>query len=465
MRAGQNDPDLAARLVTVLLDADVGRWRAVGEIAAPQGGAAAAALELLASRAETPLPLDELSAALPFSSVGLFRLAMIVDERRLDRARVAGAEPATRAELLVRVSARAADTGDRDTALGSITEAVDHYRRLAQVNPAAYLPDLATSLNNLSNQQSDTGDRNGALGSITEAVDHCRRLAQVNPAAYLPDLATSLNNLSDCLADTDSSARGWNAVIDSLEHPAARAELRTGWARRLHTVGESAQARDQLGIAAAEADRPLGASPDRAAVVFTMRARQAVRSLAQELGPAGDLPVWAAADIPEAHVDLVNAYARVANWAAEQAALDAQREIFVSPGFRTTLQALAALYPANPVPGQLLALLDEIDEAGIDAVFARRLADHHRRALLDAWIGTPTWTESRDFLRQHQSALTEEESIEILASAEDDTSRQHLAILDLTSVLPDERVYQLVTDAAAAEDAALDASRPVSSPC
>ena len=38
----------------------------------------------------------------------------------------------------------------------------------------------------------------------------------------------------------------------------------------------------------------------------------------------------------------------------------------------------------TPVPDQLLALLDEIDEAGSDAVFARRLADHNRRAVLAA---------------------------------------------------------------------------------
>ncbi|MEE1757532.1 hypothetical protein, partial [Streptomyces sp. SP18BB07] len=44
-------------------------------------------------------------------------------------------------------------------------------RTLAQANPAAHLPDLAMSLNNLSVQQSGTGDRQAALGSITEAVE------------------------------------------------------------------------------------------------------------------------------------------------------------------------------------------------------------------------------------------------------------------------------------------------------
>ena len=115
-------------------------------------------------------------------------------------------------------------------------------RRLAAANPAAYLPDLASSLNNLSNRLAEAGRPRGALAAINEAVElhraagrgqpgrlparprHVaeqpvhpavrdraagtarwprstrpssiyRRLAAANPAAYLPDLATSLNNL------------------------------------------------------------------------------------------------------------------------------------------------------------------------------------------------------------------------------------------------------------------------------
>ncbi|MFD3553018.1 tetratricopeptide repeat protein, partial [Streptomyces goshikiensis] len=87
-------------------------------------------------------------------------------------------------------------TGDRQGALTTITEAVTIRRALANDNPAAYLPDLAASLNNLANSQSATGDRQGALTTITEAVTIRRALANDNPAAHLPDLATSLNNLA-----------------------------------------------------------------------------------------------------------------------------------------------------------------------------------------------------------------------------------------------------------------------------
>jgi hypothetical protein len=79
------------------------------------------------------------------------------------------------------------------------------------------------------------------------------------------------------------------------------------------------------------------------------------------------------------------------------------------------------------------------------------------RALLTAWLNTPTWTESLNYYRLHRSDLTAGDARAILASADDNTARQHLAILDLADWTPVERVYSLVTDAAAAEDATFEA--------
>ncbi|MGH8967468.1 MAG: hypothetical protein ACRDXB_19365, partial [Actinomycetes bacterium] len=213
VRAGQNDLDTATRLITDLLDADNARWPDVLAIAAAQGGAAASSLEQLASRTQTPLPLDELSAVLPFSSLGLYQLALIIDQRLLDTARAAGADRAKIAELLVRFSARA------------------HH----------------------------TGDRAGALDSITEAVTHYRALATANPAAYLPNLATSLNNLSDRFADSEQASAipaAWHSAIDAMVHPAARAELRAAWAYRLSTSDQLQRAWEPLRHAAADANAP-----------------------------------------------------------------------------------------------------------------------------------------------------------------------------------------------------------------
>jgi len=209
VRAGQSNAEASLRLVTGLLERDPDRWPAVLSVAAAQGGTALAALERLAAEPDSRLPLDELSRVIPFSSLALYELGLTVDRRRLDAARTVGADPATLADLLVRVSARAHLAGDRDAALASITEAVTHYQALARATPAAYLPDLAGSLNNLALRQAETWDRTAALASITQAVTHYQALAQANPAAYLPDLAGSLNTLSNRQAETGTGPPRW----------------------------------------------------------------------------------------------------------------------------------------------------------------------------------------------------------------------------------------------------------------
>ena len=87
--------------------------------------------------------------------------------------------------------------GEREAALKSAQEALGNYRKLAQANPDAYLPNLAGSLNNLGTMQSEMGQREAALESAQEAVEIRRKLAGANPDAYLPDLAMSLNNLGN----------------------------------------------------------------------------------------------------------------------------------------------------------------------------------------------------------------------------------------------------------------------------
>ena len=69
-------------------------------------------------------------------------------------------------------------------------------RRLAAANPAAYEPDLASSLYNWSIDLGEAGRREEGLAAIEEAVQVYRRLAVTNPAEYEPDLAMSLYTLS-----------------------------------------------------------------------------------------------------------------------------------------------------------------------------------------------------------------------------------------------------------------------------
>ena len=50
--------------------------------------------------------------------------------------------------------------------------------RVSGLAGGIHLPNLAGSLNNLSNHQSEAGDRAAALATSTEAVQHYRALAK-----------------------------------------------------------------------------------------------------------------------------------------------------------------------------------------------------------------------------------------------------------------------------------------------
>ncbi|MEU2616530.1 tetratricopeptide repeat protein, partial [Micromonospora sp. NPDC007271] len=96
---------------------------------------------------------------------------------------------------------RLAEAGRRDEALAASQEAVDLYRGLAAGNRDAYLPDLATSVNNHAVRLAGAGRRDEALAASQEAVDLYRGLAAGNRDAYLPDLAGSVSNHALRLAE------------------------------------------------------------------------------------------------------------------------------------------------------------------------------------------------------------------------------------------------------------------------
>ena len=107
--------------------------------------------------------------------------------------------------------------GRREEALDAIIEAVDLYRRLVEQRPDAFTPDLAMSLNNLSNRLSDLGRREEALDAITEAVEIYRRLVEQRPDTFTPNLAGSLNNLSNRLSDLGRREEALDAIIEAVE--------------------------------------------------------------------------------------------------------------------------------------------------------------------------------------------------------------------------------------------------------
>ena len=136
----------------------------------------------------------------------------------LQRLADGSADDSERAGWLVDLSNRLADLGRREEALAAIEEAVTIHRQLAEARPDAFLPDLATSLNNQSVRLADLGRREEALAAIEEAVTIRRQLAQARPDAFLPDLATSLNNQSTCLADLGRREEALAAIEEAVTH-------------------------------------------------------------------------------------------------------------------------------------------------------------------------------------------------------------------------------------------------------
>ena len=341
--------------------------------------------------------------------------------------------------------------GDSEGALASITEAVSHYRTLAKTSPAAYLPNLAALLSNLANWQRAAGDSEGALASITEAVSHYRTLAKTSPAAYLPSLATLLTNLTRLLGHSlTTGSDPWAQVIADFDNPLPRAELRASYALALAADGNRDAAIDQLANAQAEAR-----SGDAVALG---RARQAIRRAATALG-ADDprIPRWATQSISDDHADLIILWAAKHGWPATDAFLTEHAQALQNDNFRAALSVSADLFPDNPKLASLAALVADLDGHGLDAVLASGRAAHAAGELIRTWIETPTWEESANFLQEHRAELTTPRIRQLLADNRDEAIvRQHLAILDLTDTLPQDKVYQIVTDTEAATERALD---------
>jgi tetratricopeptide (TPR) repeat protein len=71
-------------------------------------------------------------------------------------------------------------------------EALSTYRKLAQDNPQAYLPNVATTLNNLAILYRETQRRKEAVGSCHEAAKLLEPQWQANPEVHGDQLARIL---------------------------------------------------------------------------------------------------------------------------------------------------------------------------------------------------------------------------------------------------------------------------------
>ena len=240
-RAALADP-AALSLLRTALSADLEHLAVPALSVAVETNAALGGLlgEALGGQQVQRAVLERIARGAPYPSFALAIPATVVLQRLAD----SSSDQSERAGWLAELSVRLSDLGRREEALAASDEAVAHppparrgpprrlpprpghvaeqpvrppgrtwgggrrpwprsrkpspiRRQLAEARPDAFLPDLATSLNNLSDRLSDLGRREEALAAIEEAVAIRRQLAEARPDAFLPDLAMSLNNQSE----------------------------------------------------------------------------------------------------------------------------------------------------------------------------------------------------------------------------------------------------------------------------
>ena len=93
-------------------------------------------------------------------------------------------------------------------------QALELRRPLAQRNPATYLPDIATTLNNLGNLDRLQNRTEDARQHYEEALKIHRQLTQQNLEPYPPDMALVLNNLGSLEQTPDQNSKTSAAQLE-----------------------------------------------------------------------------------------------------------------------------------------------------------------------------------------------------------------------------------------------------------
>jgi len=420
-RAGQWDQEAATQQLVGAIERGQLPWQAALGVAQFAPGPARNTLEHLVQQAECALPLAELGRLIPTTPTGAYRLGLLVDERRLAEEQ----DPTQRPELLLQVSQRRSDNGDRAGALAAIEEAVALRRRLAEANPAVFTPDLAMSLNNLSVRRSDNGDRAGALAAIEEAVTLRRRLAEANPAVFTPNLASSAL-VEAGLLPPEQVWDAWRASITAVAAPfRALVCLRAANWYRERTARSEAESLAREAIQAAE--QPSETLPRHVGEI-----RRAVRAaLGSWEPPPAELPAWVTRSLPEALAVLAAEWAMAASAIERGAVIRRHQPTLEEPGLDGALTALVFVFPDDDDLEALQQVHGQIQDVGLEAVASGLEILGEAFRIITAWMDTRTWTDSVDYLREHFAELNGPECRDILENEDGYAAAQHLAILDL----------------------------------
>ncbi|MFF7788733.1 tetratricopeptide repeat protein, partial [Streptomyces sp. NPDC007991] len=347
---------------------------------------------------------------------------------------------------------RLAGTGDRQGALEPAHQAVRIRRQLAHANPAAYLPHLATSLNNLANRLAGTGDRQGALEPAHQAVRIRRQLAHANPAAYLPHLATSLNNLANHLADTGDEPAAIQAYTDTAAglaqaHPAAARAIE--YERAAFQLGrpEPTRMSGLLGliriVSDESADQPgetvLRARRNLRAHAHTSRDSRAFLEQLWQQETDTPAPEWLS--LSEDSLNLVVEWVNTPTWKDSRSFWSHHADAL---GADETATALAEFALVWPVAEQHQRIRELVLSEGMDAVFPALIL----RDTLSGWLECESWDDSKRFFQEHSELLLDESAENTLTETDDVTAdiAVHAALLRIARTEGIDTAFQCVQD-------------------
>ena len=104
-----------------------------------------------------------------------------------------------------------------DEAFENYKKALKIFRELAKENYRAYLPKVASALNNLANLHSTKDEFTQALEIYIEALEIRKELTKKNPRIFLPDVAQTLNNMANLYSRSNEFTQALEKYIEALE--------------------------------------------------------------------------------------------------------------------------------------------------------------------------------------------------------------------------------------------------------
>lgn len=140
-----------------------------------------------------------------------------ITQRMTDHRLATATDPGQRGRLYVTLGRRLAQAGQWEQALIACGEAVDIFRSLASVNPAAFERDLALALTNIGVVLAHLGRWEKALAANAEAVEVGHRLAASGATTDLSGLAHALSNLGARMSELGRWEEALERVTEAVK--------------------------------------------------------------------------------------------------------------------------------------------------------------------------------------------------------------------------------------------------------